>query len=425
MRLFGFLRADTGSRFRRNFIKVARANVLAQALPLLALPLLTRLYSPTDFGVAALFASALSLLVAFSVWRFDWSVPNASSRFVASGLMAVGLVLLLSFTLVVFSILWFWGEQLSFWEGYAVLGPLLFLLPIAMLGSGLTDLLQSWYVRNANLSTVGTARIAQSAAGTGMNVVGGVAGLGALGLIIGTVSSAWVGIGLLLRHAQGLRYSLTRLTTLVIKVGLVRYWRESTISTMVAVINASSLAVIPFLLVQFYGVQELGWYALMYRIAVNPIGLLTGAVGQSFWAEAALLIRKDRKELLRIYLNYSKKLAMVAIPVLILCIAGPLYVGVILGEDQWGGAGYVLAALAPMLAGYIVVQPLTHLVVHQKQKWKLYLDSVRAVVTVLLIIMLSRSDIGLNYLVFCLSLVSLFSYVCLFYLNLTCLKNNA
>lgn len=410
------------ARFRSNFFKIAKANVLAQLLPLLAAPLLTRLYTPEDFGALALFSAAASLLLAFSSWRFDWSVPNTSSKTLAVALLLFGSVALLFFSGVTFFVLWNWAEQWSFWKGFDVLGPLLFFLPVIILGSGLHELMHCWYVRQAELSKVASVRIAQSITGTGLNLVGGYAGLGAWGLIGSSVTSAWVGMGLLVSGAQNLKSSFARLSLNRIKVGITRYWWESTASTMVAIVNIASLAAVPLLLVQYYSAKEVGWYALMYRLAITPIGLLTSALSQSFWAEAAQLVKTDITRLKSLFLKSTKLLILVAIPVVLLCISGPLFVGPVLGEAQWAGAGEILMALAPMLVGMIVVQPLTHLIVHKKQIWKLYLDAIKLVAIILLIILFSKAGVELHVLIFYLSLVFLVSHGILFYLNLICLK---
>ena len=84
------------SRFTRNVLVVGGANVLAQALPVFAAPLLTRLYTPTDFGAIAVFASALSMTLAVATARFDWSVPNARSNTSAAALMLLGVLAWLS-----------------------------------------------------------------------------------------------------------------------------------------------------------------------------------------------------------------------------------------------------------------------------------------------------------------------------------------
>jgi len=396
--------------------------VLAQLLPLLAAPLLARLYTPDDFGALALFSAVASLLLAFSSWRFDWSVPNTSSETLAAALLLFGAAALLLFSGVTFFVLWSWAEQWSFWKGFDVLGPLLLFLPVTILGGGFHQLMHCWYVRQAELSKVASVRIAQSFTGTGLNVVGGYAGLGAWGLIGSSVISAWVGMGLLVSGAQSLKRSFARLSLNRIKVGITRYWWESTTSTMVAVVNVASLAVVPLLLVQYYSAKEVGWYALMYRLAITPIGLLTSALSQSFWAEAAQLVKTDIVRLKNLFLKSTKLLMLAAIPAVLLCVSGPLFVGPVLGEDQWAGAGDILMALAPMLVGMIVVQPLTHLIVHKKQIWKLYLDVIKLVATVLLIILFSRAGGELHVLIFYLSLVFLVSHGILFYLNLICLK---
>ena len=64
----GFATWRTRSRFGRNLWQVTRANVLAQALLLLAAPLLTRLYAPESFGSLALFTSLLGLGLAHGLY---------------------------------------------------------------------------------------------------------------------------------------------------------------------------------------------------------------------------------------------------------------------------------------------------------------------------------------------------------------------
>ncbi len=396
--------------------------MFAQLLPLLAAPLLARLYTPDDFGTLALFSSAASLLLAFSSWRFDWSVPNTSSKTLAAALLLFGAVALLFFSGATFLVLWNWAERWSFWKGFDVLGSLLLFLPVIILGSGLHELMHCWYVRQAELSKVASVRITQSFAGTGLSIIGGYAGLGAWGLIGSSVTSAWVGMGLLVSGAQNLKRSFTRLSLNRIKVSIARYWWESTTSTMVAVVNVACLAAVPLLLVQYYSAKEVGWYALMYRLAITPIGLLTSALSQSFWAEAAQLVKTDIARLKILFLKSTKLLILAAIPVVLLCVSGPLFVGPVLGKAQWTGAGDILMALAPMLVGMIVVQPLTHLIVHKKQIWKLYLDTMKLVTTILLIILFSKTGGELHVLIFYLSLVFLVSHGILFYLNLICLK---
>ena len=118
------------SRFARNVMVVLGANVVAQALPVLAAPLLTRLYTPSDFGAVALFASALSMALAVATARFDWSIPNARSSTTAAALMLLGLFMLAICTLLI-ALVWVWAP--SQWGMLETFG---WLLPLTMLGAG-------------------------------------------------------------------------------------------------------------------------------------------------------------------------------------------------------------------------------------------------------------------------------------------------
>ena len=95
-------------RFARNVLRGGSGHVLAQALPLLAAPLLTRLYSPADFGALALFAAGLSMSLALATGRFEWSVPNARSARPAAALIALGALALAACTVLdsVFASCW-------------------------------------------------------------------------------------------------------------------------------------------------------------------------------------------------------------------------------------------------------------------------------------------------------------------------------
>ena len=54
----------------RNFAKLFSANVVAQAIGLLVYPILTRIYSPEDFGLLNLFLSIGNVLVILSTMEY-------------------------------------------------------------------------------------------------------------------------------------------------------------------------------------------------------------------------------------------------------------------------------------------------------------------------------------------------------------------
>lgn len=413
------------SRFARNFLQVARANLLAQALPLLAAPLLTRLYEPADFGALAVFAAGLGVCLAVGTGRFDWSVPNARSSGMAAALLMLGAMLLGALTIAVGLVMLFGAPALP--ASWRHLGAAGWLLPLALLGGGLQQLLQAWHVRDAELSAVGRAKVTQSIATVGVSLaaaplLAAAGAMGAMGLVGGVLAGSWAGLWTLWARTEALKRALTRLTVQRVASAWRRFRAEAAWSTLASLANTLSFALVPLLLARHYGVAEVGYYALMQRVALGPIGLIGAAVSQSFWAEAAQLMRSDPAALARLYKRSTLRLAWVALPLSLLALAGPWYVGPLFGSGQWADAGWVLAASVPLLIGQAVASPLSHLVIHRKQHWQATWDAVRMLVLAVAIEASAWAGLGFSWIVFVVSLVMAAMYLVLVLMNLRALR---
>lgn len=404
----------TQSRFGRNFWVVARANVLAQALPLLVAPLLTRLYSPDSFGVLVLFTSVLGIGLAFGTARFEWSIPNARSQTMAVALLTWGALTLLACTALV----WVVDIVTSPWSALpgSALAVTGWLLPLALMGAGLQQLLQAWHVRGADLAAVGRAKIGQSIANVVVSLAG--AGWGGIGLLAGSLAGSWVGLGTLWRRAHGLRSGWRRMRRVHLNLAWAHFRKEALWSTTAAVLNTISFAVTPLLLARHYGAADVGYYALMQRVALGPVVMLGSAISQSFWVEAARLVRTDPAALESLFRRSSRRLLGLSLPLALVALAGPLYIGPLFGSAQWGDAGWVVAASVPMLIGQAVVSPLSHLIVHRRQRWQALWDVLRILLLVLTIEILGQQQVAFALAVFAVSLVMGVTYVALYVLNL-------
>jgi O-antigen/teichoic acid export membrane protein len=414
----GFATWRTRSRFGRNLWQVTRANVLAQALLLLAAPLLTRLYAPESFGSLALFTSLLGLGLALGTARFEWSVPNARSGAMAAALLACGAGVLLLASAAAAVAWWAWGAC------WAAPGSALRaaggLLPLALLGAGLQQLLSAWHVRGAELAPVGRAKVHASLANVGVALAASV--LGGVGLLAAALAGAWIGLGTLWRRARGLRPCLRRLRRRHLALAVRHFGGEAAWSTLASLLNTVSFAAIPLLLARHYSAAEVGYYALMQRVALGPVGFVGAAITQSFWAEAARLVHTQPEALEQLFRRSTRRMLWLALPLALLALAGPLYIGPIFGSAQWQPAGWVVAASAPMLLGQAVVSPLSHLIVHRKQHWQVAWDAARTLALLAIIETLGRQAAPFAFTVLAASLLIAAMYGLLYFMNLAALK---
>lgn len=398
-------------------MQTTRASVVAFAAPLVATPWLTRLYSPDDFAIAGVFNGVLVMVAGFGSWRLDWMIPNADDDTEALALAVTGLGCGVCIAGLLAAALWLMGGRVGSWRGGEILGPLLFLVPVAVVFSTGRDLLNAWFVRQGDLKIPSSARITQALVRTAVSVGGGVGGLnGGRGLVSGQIAGTIASVGVM---SAGLRAQFPTAPRLrrIAMTALKRHLSEATLSVAVTAVLNSSQMFVPLLLIQYFSSTEVGWYSLMQRVAVAPLGIVTTSLGQSFWAEAARLAKDDPDRLRILYMKTTKRLVFVAIPLLMLCLGGPLYVGALFGQDEWTAAGYVLQSLSPMVLGILVFAPLNHLVVHRRQSWQLLADGLRLALVVSIIVISAKAGLGFVLVIFLTSMASLAGYVTLFFLH--------
>ena len=61
--------------FLKSISVLVGGTIFAQAITVLSLPILTRLYNPLDFSIFAIYTSLLAVLSAISCLRFEVAIP--------------------------------------------------------------------------------------------------------------------------------------------------------------------------------------------------------------------------------------------------------------------------------------------------------------------------------------------------------------
>ena len=72
----------------------------AQAIGLAATPILTRIYSPSDFGLLSVFMSAVYLMAPFTNLRYAMAIPLPKSDGMAFNVIGLSITILVVFILL-------------------------------------------------------------------------------------------------------------------------------------------------------------------------------------------------------------------------------------------------------------------------------------------------------------------------------------
>jgi len=348
-----------GGAFARHVVTLASGTAIAQLLLVLATPVLTRLYTPADYGVLAVYSSTLTVLLVLATLRYETAIPLPEDEEVAGSLLALTLLVVAGATVVVALLVWLLGDAFVARTRVTALGPYLWLMPVGLLGAGTYQALSYWAIRRRAFGRIARTRLSQGTGQVVSQVGFGLAGVGAPGLLVGDVIGRVAGGGGLAILAFR-DHPFGRVTGASLASAAARYRRFPLLTTWSGLLNVGSLQLPSILFSAGFGAAAAGLYALSYKMLVLPTMLVGQAVGQVFLARAATLSREPER-LRQITERTALALFACGLPVFgAVALGGPQLFATVMGS-QWEQAGRYAQALAPWFAVWLVSNPLSGL----------------------------------------------------------------
>lgn len=342
------IRSLADDAFVRNTSVLASGSMVAQGLAVAVLPLLTRLYSPDDFGDLAVFTATVATVSVAACLRYDIAIPLPDKERDAAGLVVVAGLCALGIAIASAAVLVLLGRTLH----------LVVLVPVAVFFTGLYSALQSWCVRETRFASVSKARAVQAVAACGVQLGTGLGRFGPLGLLLGAVLGPVAG-ALVLSAGLGRRFrNLVAATAWSDICGLAAaFSRFPKFSTFEALSNSAGAQVPILLIASIANGAEAGFVFLAVYALQAPMGLLGGAVAQVFLSEAP--DRQRSQNMGALVLSTLEKLAMLGIgPILFAGIVAPDVVPKIFGQE-WVRSGILMSWMAPWCVMQLLSSPIS------------------------------------------------------------------
>lgn len=291
----------TNNRFLTGVLTLASATAAGQFILLLALPLLTRLYTPDEFGLLAVFTAVVGAVLVVSSLRYEIAIPLPRNAGSARQLLYLALAINLVVAVFSFIFIALFREDLAHAVQSPQLSTYLWLLPPGILFAGTYKALSYWAIRIKDYPALARTKIVQSLANVATQVLAGSAGLGALGLILGQVIGQAAGAMRLLTGAQlQLAFSPARLTSARSFALLRRHRHFPKYDAPAAVIDVLSIQLPNLLLAALFSPMVAGLYMLAERVLTAPMGLLGQAVGQVLYGSSRDAIQQGTLEQLAV-----------------------------------------------------------------------------------------------------------------------------
>lgn len=328
----------------------------AKALMVLASPLLTRLYTPEDFGLLAVYAGLLALFTVVASLRYQLAIPLPESNVEAANILVLSLLVVMLMTGISGIMIFVVGDEIASTLGMPKLAHYFWLLPIGVFISGVYNVFNYWSVRTKAFGDIAKTRISQTLATLFVQLLGYQ--LGGIALLFGQTSGQGVGSFRLacsaIRHADFSNWSWQG-----VWLAAKRYKHYPLFSTWSGLFNTAGSQLPPLMFAVFFSASAAGLYALAHRVLAMPISILGDAIGKVFFSNAAEAYREGH--LAPLVENVHRKLAEIAMPVTLLLVAvGPELFQFAFGSN-WREAGEFVRYMAPWLYMAFITSPLSTL----------------------------------------------------------------
>lgn len=345
--------ADGKGNYRSNVLALMSGTAVAQALPIAASPILTRLYTPEDFGVAALFLAITAVMASVVNGRYELAIGIPGSDEDAINIAALGLVIAVGVSGLLLLLVAIFGRTIANLTNTEAIIPWMYLIPVSVLLTGLFNVLNYTNNRLGQFRDIARASVYKSAASTTTQLAVGYVVKGSSGLIIGNLVGQLASNAKLYQNIKD-EFNFMQVCRQRVVVLAKRYVNFPKYSMWSGVFNSIAHNVLIFLMPIVFGLTTLGLYSLAMRILNAPAVLIASAMGQVFLRVAT----QERQRLGNAKKSFNKTvkmLALIGMPIFtcVYFLSEPIF-AVIFGET-WRVAGTYAAVMAPLLFTRFVV----------------------------------------------------------------------
>lgn len=378
--------------FRSVFILVG-GTAFSQALNVVALPLLTRLYTPEDFSILAVYVSLLALATVIACLRLEIAIPLPESDQEGANLLAASCISVLTVSSIVAVFIFFFSGEFARLKNGLDLVPYLWLLPIGITATGLYNAFQFWATRKKKFKRIAKTRVTQSITGVVFQAGLGVINIAPAGLLFGHLIKSGAGVfRLLIVALKEDHKSLARINIAGIEKVLVKYQRFPKYSVLEALSNSLSTQLPIIIIASLSQKSETGFVFLAMRTMQIPVSFIGSSISQVYLAKASDEYRNGNLSI------FTQKILSNLIyigggPLIFFGIVAPEIFSIIFGQG-WQRSGELITWMTPWFIFQLLASPVSmSLHVINQQKVALFLQFFGLVIRVLPILAIASWNV--------------------------------
>jgi len=371
------------SEFSRNVLTLMTGTTIAQAIPIAISPILTRIYTPEDFGVFALFLAVTGLFSVIVSGRYELALMLPRKDEDAINIFALGLIIVLTLSLFFLILVTLFHSSIINILNNEEIGYWLYFIPMALFFMGLFNLLSYYNNRQKNYQDIARATIVKSIVLAMFQLSIGFVKAGASGLISGQIISIFFANMRLFKNIIKDKVLLSKISTLKMIALAKRYKNFPKYQAPHAILNVSSSNMPIYIFTPFFGLSVVGMYSLSTRIIITPMMILAGASAKVYTQKVTQIYNENGDShgfTIRLLISLFKKIIL---PFLLIIFFAPEIFSFVFGEN-WREAGVYTQILFPWLLMVFFVSTISYIPsLINMQKKALFLEIIYTILRVL------------------------------------------
>ena len=342
----------------KNIATLITGTTVAQVIPIAISPILTRIYSPKDFGVLTLYVSICAVFSVIATLRYELAIVQPKDNQDAKSIVIISFILvtIVSFICLILALLYNYldlkilhDKNIAVW---------LYLIPLSVFCMGVYNISNYWLLRESRYKDMSKSKMIQ---GTSLSI--SQVSLGAMkngGLIFGYLIGQTISTFFIFKRSNSSLKKVKNPTIKICKENLKKYKAMPLYSAPGAFADNFSTQLPIFTITYIFGSYATGIFGLTFRILNMPASLVSQAISQVVYKKVIDQNHNKNQEYLLIFVFkvFLSLLILVTPFATIIWFFGEDIFGFIFGIE-WRQAGSMASILIIAIVLRFAVSPLS------------------------------------------------------------------
>ena len=416
IKLTGIFRGE----FLKNTATLISGYTFVQIIAVLIYFILSRIYTPADFGLFGLYLSIVSITGIISTGKYEMAIMLPKKDEDAMNLLGfIGFIAVLFSVILLFPVIilnapickLLGNEKISVW---------LYFIPFSTLLVGLFQGLKVYSNRFKDYRNITTANVGQSLTNSAGKLAIGPVFPGPAGLVVGSVLGELTGAAIFIgRFLKREKTNLGQMKWERMKILSKEYNLFPKFNMLQSVINNFSGSLPIFVFSSYFTPAITGFFTMGYTIIYRPVNM----VATAFYQVLAQRTIEKNNQGLRLYPDIKKflygLLKLVTIPFLLVALFAPAIFRIALGSE-WEEAGKYAQIITPWFFATCLAMPLSFIPdMFRKQKKAMILDLIKFILRgISMVIGVVKNDVYLGLMLFSTASTVMIMYSLLWYISI-------